>query len=161
MPRLDGDHTGARIREQRKLARLTQRQLAERIPYSYSLLNQVECGAKPANLDFIAAVAQALRVDVAVLTGQPYVTELRQDRLAELVRPIREALDLYDLGADDAIPGRPPGHLVEAAAGLCEQVRATRLRKAALALPGTITELTERGRPGRRSTQVRPTRPTH
>ncbi|MER5610779.1 helix-turn-helix transcriptional regulator [Streptomyces sp. NPDC002215] len=142
MPRLDDDHTGARIREQRKLARLTQRQLAERVPYSYSLLNQVECGAKPANLDFIAAVAQALRVDVAVLTGQPYVTELRQDRLAELVRPIREALDLYDLGADDAIPGRPPGHLVEAAAGLCEQVRATRLRKAALALPGTIAELT-------------------
>ncbi|MFC9759229.1 helix-turn-helix domain-containing protein [Streptomyces sp. NPDC056921] len=142
MPRLDGDHTGARIREQRKLARLTQRQLAERIPYSYSLLNQVECGAKPANLDFIAAVAQVLRVDVAALTGQPYVTELRQDRLAELVRPIREALDLYDLGVDDAIPGRPPGHLVEAAAGLCEQVRATRLRKAALALPGTIAELT-------------------
>lgn len=64
MPRLDGNHTGARIREQRKLARLTQRQLAERIPYSYSLLNQVECGAKPANLDFIAALARALRVDV-------------------------------------------------------------------------------------------------
>ena len=52
MPRLDHDHTGARIKEQRKLARLTQRQLADRLPYSYSLLNQVECGAKPANLDF-------------------------------------------------------------------------------------------------------------
>ncbi|MCX4538609.1 helix-turn-helix domain-containing protein (plasmid) [Streptomyces sp. NBC_00841] len=142
MPRLDDDTTGARIKEQRKLARLTQRQLADRIPYSYSLLNQVECGAKPANLDFVAAVAQALRVDVTVLTGQPYVTELQQDRLAELVRPIREALDLYDLGADDAIPEQPAAELVAAAGQLCEQVRATRLRKAAKALPGTIAELT-------------------
>ncbi|MFB7222179.1 helix-turn-helix domain-containing protein [Streptomyces sp. NPDC056227] len=142
MPRLDEDTTGARIKEQRKLARLTQRQLADRIPYSYSLLNQVECGAKPANLDFVAAVAQALRVDVTVLTGQPYVTELQQDRLAELVRPIREALDLYDLGADDAIPEQPAAELVAAAGQLCEQVRATRLRKAAKALPGTIAELT-------------------
>ncbi|MFE7393863.1 helix-turn-helix domain-containing protein [Streptomyces sp. NPDC057582] len=142
MPRVDDDTTGARIKEQRKLARLTQRQLADRIPYSYSLLNQVECGAKPANLDFVAAVAQALRVDVTVLTGQPYVTELQQDRLAELVRPIREALDLYDLGADDAIPEQPAAELVAAADQLCEQVRATRLRKAAKALPGTIAELT-------------------
>lgn len=56
MPRLDDDHTGNRIKEQRKLARLTQKQLAERIPYSYSLLNQVECGAKPATVDLLAAV---------------------------------------------------------------------------------------------------------
>lgn len=142
MPRMDDDTTGTRIKEQRKLARLTQRQLADRIPYSYSLVNQVECGAKPANLDFVAAVAQALRVDVTVLTGQPYVTELQQDRLAGLVRPIREALDLYDLGADDAIPERSAAELVAAASQLCEQVRATRLRKAAKALPGTMAELT-------------------
>lgn len=142
MPRLDDDHTGARIKEQRKLARLTQRQLAARIPYSYSLLNQVECGAKPANLDFVAAVAQALRIDVTVLTGQPYVTELQQDRLAELVRPIREALDLYDLGVDDAIPDRPAEQLIASAEELCAQVRATHLRNAARLLPSTIAELT-------------------
>src|ERR1051325_12143631 len=86
MPNPDDDHTGARIREQRKLARLTQRQLADRIPYSYSLLNQVECGARPATSDFVAAVSRALGVDVTTLTGQPYVTELQRDRLAELVR---------------------------------------------------------------------------
>ncbi|MGW1410404.1 helix-turn-helix domain-containing protein [Streptomyces sp. NPDC002403] len=142
MPRLDDDHTGARIKEQRKLARLTQRQLADRIPYSYSLLNQVECGAKPANLDLVAAVAQALRIDVTVLTGQPYVTELQQDRLAALVRPIREALDLYDLGADDTIPDRPAEQLIASAEDLCAQVRATRLRNAARLLPATIAELT-------------------
>jgi transcriptional regulator with XRE-family HTH domain len=141
MPR-DDDHAGTRIREQRKLARLTLKQLADKIPFSYSLLTQVECGARPATIDFIAAVARALHIDVTTLTGQPYVTELQQDRLAALVRPIREALDLYDLGADLDLAIRPTDQLVAAADDLCRTVRATRLRNAALALPGLIAELT-------------------
>ena len=142
MPRPDDDHTGARIKEQRKLARLTQRELADRIPFSYSYLSQVEHGARPATVDLVAAVAHALRVDVTTLTGQPYVTELQQDRLAALVRPIREALDLYDLGAAADLTVRPADQLVAAADGLCRTVRATRLRNAALVLPGLIAELT-------------------
>jgi transcriptional regulator with XRE-family HTH domain len=142
MPLRDDDHTGTRIKEQRRLARLTQRQLAAKIPFSYSLLNQVECGARPATIDFIAAVAKALQVDVTTLTGQPYVTELQQDRLAALVRPIRESLDLYDLGPDPDITVRPADQLIEAADDLCRTVRATHIRKAALALPGLIAELT-------------------
>lgn len=51
MPMPDEEHTGTRIREQRKLAHLTQRQLAARISFSYSLLNQVECGARAASTD--------------------------------------------------------------------------------------------------------------
>lgn len=142
MPSPDDEHTGTRIREQRKLARLTQRQLADRIPYSYSLLNQVECGARPATSDFVAAVSRALQVDVTTLTGQPYVTELQRDRLAELVRPIREALDLYDLGANPDLKCRPVAALISEADRLCEQVRATHLRNAARALPAAIAELT-------------------
>lgn len=142
MPRQDDDHTGTRIREQRKLARLTQRQLADRIPFSYSLLSQVEHGARPATIDLVAAVARALRIDVTTLTGQPYVTELQQDRLAELVRPVREALDLYDLGPDPDLVVRPAAQLIAAADDLCRMVRATRLRNAALALPGVMAELT-------------------
>jgi len=142
MPNREDDHTGARIKEQRKLARLTQRQLAGRIPFSYSLVAQVEQGTRPATVDFIAAVARALRVDVTVLTGQPYVTELQQDRLAALVRPIREALDLYDLGADLDLTARPAEQLMAAADDLCRLVRATHLRNAATALPGAIAELT-------------------
>jgi transcriptional regulator with XRE-family HTH domain len=142
MPNLDDDHTGTRIREQRRLARLTQRQLADRLPYSYSLLNQVECGARPATADFVAAAAHALKVDVTVLTGQPYVTELQRDRLAELVRPIREALDLYDLGTNPDLRVRPATALVAEADRLCAEVRATHLRNAARALPGAIAELT-------------------
>ncbi|MFH9399125.1 helix-turn-helix domain-containing protein [Streptomyces sp. NPDC017638] len=142
MPTRDDDHTGARIREQRRLARLTQRQLAERLPYSYSYLNQVECGARPATAAFVAACARALGVDVTVLTGQPYVTELQRDRLSELVRPIRESLDLYDLGPDPDLTPRPTRQLVAGTDRLCAEVRATRLRNAARALPGLITELT-------------------
>ena len=82
-----------------------------------------------------------LCVDVTSLTGQPYVTELQQDRLAELVRPIREALDLYDLGADPAIT-RPTPQLVAAAEDLCRLVRATKLHDAALELPDVIAEIT-------------------
>ncbi|WP_427919942.1 helix-turn-helix domain-containing protein [Streptomyces sp. cg40] len=142
MPTLDENHTGARIREQRRLARLTQRQLAARLPYSYSLLNQVECGARPATADFVAAVARVLQIDVTVLTGQPYVTELQRDRLAELVRPIRESLDLYDLGPNPDLTVRPTDQLMAGADHLCAEVRATHLRNAARELPDLIAELT-------------------
>ncbi|MEU2146068.1 MULTISPECIES: helix-turn-helix domain-containing protein [Streptomyces albovinaceus subgroup] len=141
MPKRSGDHTGTRIKEQRRLAGLTQRVLADRIPYSYSWLTQVECGARPASVDFAAAVARALRIDVTVLTGQPYVTQLHEDRLAELVRPIRESLDLYDLGDDPLLTTRAVAELIRAAEKLCACVRATHLHAAA-ALPDVITELT-------------------
>ncbi|ADI07403.1 putative DNA-binding protein [Streptomyces bingchenggensis BCW-1] len=142
MPFPGDEHTGTRIAHHRKRAGLTQRGLAQRVPYSYSLLTQVESGHKPASPDLVAAVAKALSIDVTALTGQPYVTELQQDRLAALVRPIREALDLYDLGADPAITPRPTPQLVAAADGLCQLVRATRLHDAAVDLPDTIAEIT-------------------
>ncbi|MER8073774.1 helix-turn-helix transcriptional regulator [Streptomyces sp. NPDC094034] len=142
MPAPSDDHTGARIKEQRKLARLTQKQLAGQIPYSYSLLNQVECGARPATDDFVNAVAGALGIDITVLTGQPYTSEVQHNRLAMLVRPIREALDLYDLGANPDIVARPAAALIQEADRLCQEVRATHLRSAAADLPGVIAELT-------------------
>ncbi|MCB5170130.1 helix-turn-helix transcriptional regulator [Streptomyces bambusae] len=143
MPISDDDHTGSRIREQRRLARLTQRELAGRIPYSLSLLNQVECGARPATPGFVAAVADALRVDSSKLTGPPAVTALPPDRLFALVAPIREALDRYDLGPHPDLPiVRPLPSLVEQADVLCRQVRATHLRTAAKALPALLGELT-------------------
>ncbi|WP_425838362.1 helix-turn-helix domain-containing protein [Streptomyces fractus] len=136
------DHAGSRIAQQRKLAGLTQRGLTMRIPYSYSLLHQVEAGHKPASPDLISAVARALHIGVTALTGQPYMTELQQDRLAELIRPIREALDLYDLGTDAQLSLRPPANLINDADLLCRHVRATQLNSAAERLPGLIAELT-------------------
>lgn len=142
MPALDDEHTGARIADHRKLAGLTQRGLADLIPYSYSLLRHVESGHKNASPDLVSAVARALRIDVTALTGQPYVTELQQDRLAELIRPIRESLDLYDLGDDPDLAVRTAPELTSAADDLCRQVRATQLNAAARALPRLIAELT-------------------
>lgn len=138
----DDEHTGMRIAHHRKRAGLTQRGLTQKIPYSYSLLTQVESGHKPASPDLVAAIAHALHVDVTALTGQPYITELQQDRLAELIRPIRESLDLYDLGEDPQVTHRPAVHLVAAANSLCRQVRAGSIHAAAASLPDVITEIT-------------------
>jgi transcriptional regulator with XRE-family HTH domain len=142
MSALDGEQIGVRIAAQRKVAGLTQRGLAGLIPYSYSLLRHVETGHKNAAPDFVSAVARALRIDVTALTGQPYVTELQQDRLAELIRPVRESLDLYDLGDDPELTVRPDRELIAGASELCRLVRATQLNRAARALPRLIAELT-------------------
>ncbi|MEU4211892.1 helix-turn-helix transcriptional regulator [Streptomyces sp. NPDC026206] len=149
MRKLDDEHTGRRIAEERKRAGYTQRELAARLPYSYSLLRQVEEGHKSASPDFVSAVARALHLDVTALTGQPYVTELQKDRLDTLIRPIREALDLYDLGLEPHAIGKDVTRLISTADELCRLVRATRLNQAAGTLPHAISELTAacHGRP--------------
>ncbi|MFI1884713.1 helix-turn-helix domain-containing protein [Streptomyces jumonjinensis] len=141
MPVQDEDDIGARIKAQRRLARLTQRELAARMPYSYSLLNQVECGRRTATIAFISAVARALRIDVRTLTGPPAVSDSPPGRRA-ILAPIREALDLYDLGPADALTCRSATALVAETDRLCQQVRATHLRQASQDLPGLIIELT-------------------
>jgi transcriptional regulator with XRE-family HTH domain len=141
VPERDDDRVGARIAEHRKRAGLTQQGLAQRIPYSYSLLRHVESGHKKASPQLVAAVARALGISVTTLTGHS-VRTLRPDRVAALVRPIREAMDLYDLPAESYRPGSSPPDLSEAADGLCRDVRAGRLQQAAAALPSLLTELT-------------------
>ncbi|MFE7161557.1 helix-turn-helix domain-containing protein [Streptomyces sp. NPDC057636] len=140
MPR--DDHAGARIAEARKLGGYTQRGFADAIGFSYSLFHQVEGGHKPASPDFIAACARALPIDVTALTGQPYMTELQQDRLAELLRPILESPDLSDLGADPDVTARQANELTVGADLLCQHVRAVKLTAAAKGLPRLVTELT-------------------
>ncbi|MCX4450746.1 helix-turn-helix domain-containing protein [Streptomyces sp. NBC_01789] len=143
MPTSDDGRIGARIKEQRRLARLSQRELAAIIPYSYSLLNQVECGARPATGSFVASVAAALGIDPSHLQGPAPVTDMQQGRLAALMSPIREALDLYDLlDHEPAADGRPVAELAGEADRICRQVRATHLRAAARALPEVIAGLT-------------------
>ncbi len=70
------------------------------------------------------------------------MTELQQDRLAGLIRPIRESLDLYDLEVDPGLITRGPAELMQAADELCQFVRAAQLNSAAEGLPHLITELT-------------------
>jgi transcriptional regulator with XRE-family HTH domain len=142
MPLHGAEHIGARIAWYRKLRRLTQQELASRAHISYSMMTKVEQGVKPATSAVVAAVARALSVQTTDLTGQPYLAELQQDELDALIQPIREALDLYDLGADPDVTTRGVPALAAEADQLCALVRDGRLKDAAAALPDLIAEAT-------------------
>lgn len=141
MPSPADERIGARIAAARKRAGLTQRGLAMLIPYSYSLLRHVESGHRSASPQLVAAVARALHLPPTALTGASM--HLRPDRVAALVRPLREALDLWDLpGPDEYRPTATARDLAVGADEVCALVRATRLSHAAAQLPGLLLDLT-------------------
>lgn len=142
MHALPQDHTGTRIARLRRERHLTQRALAELADVPYSTLSKVEQGVIPASPHVIAACARGMRVDVATIQGQPYATELRADELDVLIRPIREALDVYDLGADPEIRPRGPERLRHDAEQLCATVREGEIKNAAARVSGLIEEAT-------------------
>ncbi|MFE1560880.1 helix-turn-helix domain-containing protein [Streptomyces sp. NPDC058734] len=142
MHALPHDHTGARIKRLRLERGLTQTALSDLSQVPYSTLTKAEQGVKPASPYVIAQVARALRVDVATVIGQPYVSELREDQLDVLVQPIREALDVYDLGVDPEIAPRPHQLLADDAEALLIAVRAGEIKQAAATVPGLILEAT-------------------
>ncbi|MFE9845756.1 helix-turn-helix domain-containing protein [Streptomyces goshikiensis] len=142
MHSLPHDHTGARIKRLRLERHLTQQALAELAGISASLLTKIERGERPPTPYAAGCLARALRVDVATVTGQPFVAELRADQLDVLIRPIREALDVYDLGADPEIRPRPIPLLADDAETLLVAVRAGEIKQAASLLPGLIQEVT-------------------
>ncbi|GAA0473554.1 helix-turn-helix domain-containing protein [Streptomyces stramineus] len=142
MPPHVDEYAGARISHARKVRRLTQRELAELSHVSYSTLTKVEQGVLPASPGVIGALARALSVPVTELTGQPYLEELRKDQFDGLIEPIREALNIYDLGPDPDLIPRPTEELEAHADTLCAMVRATNIKLAAADLPGLISEAT-------------------
>ncbi|MEI5103240.1 helix-turn-helix transcriptional regulator [Streptomyces sp. PmtG] len=142
MHALPHDHTGRRIKRLRQERHLTQRALSELSQLPYSTLTKVEQGVIPASPHVVARVARAMRVDVATIQGQPYLTELRLDELDVLIRPIREALDVYDLGADPEINPRPHALLADDAERLLVAVRAGEIKHAASEVAGLIQEVT-------------------
>lgn len=142
MPPYPEEHTGARIAHARKVRRLTQRGLADLSHVSYSTITKVEQGVMPASPSVIGALARALSVPVAELHGQPYLEELRQDQLDGLINPIREALNIYDLGVDPEVSPRPVDELEADANKLCAMVRATNIKQVAAELPSLIHEAT-------------------
>ncbi|SED83658.1 Helix-turn-helix domain-containing protein [Streptomyces misionensis] len=142
MPPHSEEHTGARIAHVRKTRRLTQRELAALSNVSYSTVTKVEQGVMPPSPSVVGALARALSVPVSDLNGQPYFDELRQDQLDGLINPIREALNIYDLGPDPDVTPRALAALEEHADQLCAQVRATNIKQVATELPGLIHEAT-------------------
>jgi hypothetical protein len=83
-----------------------------------------------------------MRVEVATIVGQPYASDLRADELDVLIRPIREALDVYDLGPDPDVQTRRPEELLDEAEALCAAVRAGEIKQAASNVAGLIEEAT-------------------
>ncbi|WP_214413907.1 helix-turn-helix domain-containing protein [Sphaerisporangium fuscum] len=139
----DDDMIGRRIAHARKLRGLTQRELAEKVPCSKSLISQVEGGHKPASPSFIGAVARVLHVEVTELTGQPYRGRTAStDRIHAAIPQIREALVYRDIAPSLDVPPRSLSDLRK------ETERAGRLRQEAryvelgTLLPALIKELT-------------------
>jgi transcriptional regulator with XRE-family HTH domain len=122
---------------------MTQVALADATSFSVSLIAQVETGKKPASAAFVAACARALHVDIGTISGQPYQAELRADHLEQLIDPIREGLDWYDIGpADPQLRPRPTATLAAIADDMCAKVRAGQLRAVAELLPSVMAEAT-------------------
>lgn len=136
------DMIGRRIAHARKLRDLTQKELAERVPCSKSLIAQVESGHKPATPSLIGAVARVLHVEVTELTGQPYRGQTANtDRIHEPIPQIRQALAHWDLPPDLDVPPRPVPELA-AAVERTNRLRAdTRYVELGSMLPALITEL--------------------
>lgn len=142
MHALPHDHTGARMKRLRQERHLSQRGLADLAQVPYSTYTKAEQGVIAVSPHVAAAVARALRVTVGTIMGQPYVDELRADELDVLIRPIRESLDVYDLGADPDIAPRGHHVLHDEAEALCANVRAGEIKGVASQVAGLIQETT-------------------
>lgn len=142
MHSLPHDHTGARIKRLRLERHLTQTALADLAGISASLLTKIERRERPATPYVVACLARALRVEIGTVTGQPYTAELRADQLDVLIRPIRQALDVYDLGPDPEIRPRPHQLLADDAEAFLVAVRAGEIKRVAAQLPSVIQEAT-------------------
>ncbi|HBF84942.1 MAG TPA: transcriptional regulator [Streptomyces sp.] len=136
------DHTGVRIARLRRERHLTQQKLADLSGVPYSTLTKIEQGHLDATPHAVGCLARAMRVEVSTIVGQPYADDLRADELDVLIAPIREALDVYDLGADPDISARPLRDLREGSEGLCAAVRAGEIKRAASNVAGLIEETT-------------------
>ncbi|MGC0415957.1 helix-turn-helix domain-containing protein [Embleya sp. AB8] len=135
------EHTGARIATYRKLRGLTQQALARQAAVSYSLLTKVESGHKPATPALIAACARVLRASSFDLTGQPYLADLRRDRIGELVEPIRAAMQNWDLALDwDGAPRSVEALMVDVARAMTRR-RDAHYGPMAQDLPALIDDL--------------------
>ena len=104
----DGKALGRRLRELRCWRQLTLREAAGLAGLSFSFWGQVERGEKPvANRRTVEAMAGALRVHPAELTGQPWTPDdpIHAEAQAGLVA-IETALERYQLGVDPGLDVR-------------------------------------------------------
>ncbi|MEU5270629.1 helix-turn-helix transcriptional regulator [Streptomyces hygroscopicus] len=133
---------GARIRELRALRDYSLRELAQRAHVSKSMLSDVERSERQPSEQVIAAVAKALRVNVSVLHGQPYIEQLRKDQLDQLITPLGIALDDWGIPPeDDAPPPRPLPELQQAIRTVQALRTVSEYGKLATGLPALLAEI--------------------
>jgi transcriptional regulator with XRE-family HTH domain len=94
------DTIGRRIAEHRKLRGWNQRQLAERVGYSMSLVEKIERGVRGVErYSTLHTFARALKIDVTELTGEPSRT--RKQREHATIPNIRRVLTSLPFGVED------------------------------------------------------------
>ncbi len=138
----DDESIGEVVATERKLAGLTQAQLAQRAHVSVSLVRAVEQGRVPASPAFVAAVARALDVAVPDLLGQPS-NPPRPDsrRMHAVIPPLRRELASYLLPPDEGVSARPLSELRSAVREMSARRQSVNLIQLGSELPGLIAEL--------------------
>lgn len=121
MAERQAEGVGGRVAQRRKLAGLTQEQLAQRAHVSLSLVKKVEAGSAPASPAFTAAAARVLGVTVPDLYDQP-APRFGDERghIEELETAIMEG------AAASALLDVPPAGVDRLAAGVAEVQRLQR-----------------------------------
>lgn len=120
MTKLTDEAVATRVAQQRKLAGLTQQQLADRANVSVALVRSVEQKRAPATQAFIGAVAKALRVSVPELTGQPFPPAPGPDtEVHAAVAGLRTELAAYDIDNYAITDVRPYAQLKPAVDKIC------------------------------------------
>jgi transcriptional regulator with XRE-family HTH domain len=135
---------GIRVANWRRLADMTQQQLADGIaqrlgrPYTGAYISMIENGKRAVvRRDMLIALAETLRVSITDLTGQPYPPRITADLGAYMLVPqIRAALD----EPDDPIQPRTIDQLAEAADRAMAARMACDFRALSEQLPGLIAE---------------------
>ncbi|GAB3170548.1 hypothetical protein GCM10027059_37240 [Myceligenerans halotolerans] len=138
---MDDELIGKRIKHLREARDITQIAVAQEAKISYSLMRKIESGERDVTQTVATAVARALHVEIATITGQPYDTEgPRRDRIHDLIPDLRTALAFWDLPPDLEVAPRPVADLVAEARQVNELRRLDRNTKVVERLPALIHE---------------------
>jgi transcriptional regulator with XRE-family HTH domain len=114
------DAVATRVSQARKLAGITQKELAARANVSLGLIRSVEQKRVPATAAFLGAVSKALRVSVADLTGQPFQPASGQDaEVHAAITGLRTELAAYDIDNHMVSEPRPYTQLKVAVDKIC------------------------------------------
>lgn len=133
---------GEAVATERKLAGLTQLQLAQRSHVSVSLVRSVEQGRVPASPAFVAAVARVLGTSAADLQGQPAKSRTPDDhRVRSVIPALRRELVSYMLPGVEGVEPRPLEAVRSAVRDVSARRQSVELVSLGEELPGLLAEI--------------------